>query len=357
MVELLSRARAEGHPLVDGETVTFLWRGAAPPQLIGDFNDWGRDDRPLKLRAVAPGVWARRLAFPRDAYMEYAFVRDTRRLRDPLNSRTIWNGVSAYNSFFYMPEAAPTSLARRRRDVPRGALTRHVIAAPWLVAGGKRAVHLYQPPTTRPCPLIVVYDGPDYLRRARLVTLVENLIAQQRIRPVALAFVANGGEARFIEYACGESTLLFVAAHVLPLARAHLNLLDPARRPGAFGVLGASMGGLMALYTGLRLPRIFGSVISQSGAFTVEDPGSVIWDLVRDGDPRPIKIWMDVGRYDIPSLIPGNRRMRKRLAARGYDVTYREYNAGHNFTAWRDEVWRGLATLFSPGSLLSPEAD
>lgn len=350
MVELLSRVHAEGHPLVDGETVTFLWRGANPPQLIGDFNDWGRTDRPLKLRAIAPGVWARKLAFPRDAYMEYAFVRDDRRLRDPLNPHRVWNGFGAYNHFFYMPEAAPTPLAKRRRDIPHGALTRHVVTAPWLVVGGKRVVHLYQPPTTRPCPLIVVYDGPDYLRRARLVTLVENLIAQKRIRPVALAFVAHGGEARFIEYACSESTLIFVAAQVIPLARAHLNLLDPARHPGAYSVLGASMGGLMALYTGLRLPRIFGSVISQSGAFTVEDPGSVAWDLVRDGDPRPIRIWMDVGRYDLPSLIPGNRRMRGLLMRKGYAVTYREYNAGHNYSAWRDEVWRGLEILFPPVS-------
>jgi enterochelin esterase family protein len=69
MVELLSRVHAEGHPLVDGETVTFLWRGANPPQLIGDFNDWGRADRPLKLRAIGTGVWARKLTFPRDAYV------------------------------------------------------------------------------------------------------------------------------------------------------------------------------------------------------------------------------------------------------------------------------------------------
>jgi hypothetical protein len=46
MVELLSRARAEGHPLVDGETVTLVWRGANPPQLIGDFNDWGAPPGP-----------------------------------------------------------------------------------------------------------------------------------------------------------------------------------------------------------------------------------------------------------------------------------------------------------------------
>ncbi|MFN8374318.1 MAG: alpha/beta hydrolase-fold protein [Anaerolineae bacterium] len=39
--------------------------------------------------------------------------------------------------------------------------------------------------------------------------------------------------------------------------------MDIQQHPGAFGVLGASMGGLMALYAGLRMPALFGQVISQ----------------------------------------------------------------------------------------------
>jgi len=31
-----------------------------------------------------------------------------------------------------------------------------------------------------------------------------------------------------------------------------------------------------------------------------------------------------------------------------YNVTYREYTGGHNYTAWRDDVWRGLKTIFPP---------
>jgi len=347
---LLKRVQAEGHPLIDGETVTFLWRGDEPPALTGDFNDWSRGRKPLKLRALAPGLWARKLTLPRDAYMEYTFVRgerNERRLRDPFNPRRLWNGVGGYNNFFYMPEAAPTLLAKRMRDVPRGKITRHVVAAPGWVVGDKRAVMLYQPPTKRPSPLMVVYDGPDYLRRAQLVTLVENLIAQKRLRPVALAFLANGGPARVLEYGASDSTAYFVVECVLPLARAHLNLLDPAQHPGAYGVLGASMGGLMALYTGLRAPHIFGNVISQSGAFVELPFPQLIWTLARTG-PYPFKLWMDVGRYDMASLIPGNRAMRDLLTEAGYTLTYREYNGGHNYTAWREEVWRGLEALFPP---------
>ena len=61
------------------------------------------------------------------------------------------------------------------------------------VVGGKRPVWLYQPPTPDPVPLVVVWDGGDYYRRGRLTQIVDNLIAQRRIRPIALALVENGG--------------------------------------------------------------------------------------------------------------------------------------------------------------------
>ena len=50
--------------------------------------------------------------------------------------------------------------------------------------------------------------------------------------------------------------------------------------------------------------------------------------------------------YYFKSLLPANRDMADLLSARGYPVTYREYPGGHNYPAWRDEVWRGLEKLF-----------
>jgi enterochelin esterase family protein len=243
-----------------------------------------------------------------------------------------------------MPEAAPTPLTRRRRSDPRGVVTPHDIPTQEWAIGDLRTVHFYQPPTEEPSPLIVVLDGQDYLRRARLPQMLDNLIARQRIRPVALALVENRSDARGVEYACNEGTIAFLVACVLPLARKQLNLLNVRKSPGAYGILGASMGGLMALYTALRAPQIFGHVLSQSGAFGFGRYDSVVFDLVRHSPPKPLKIWMDVGRFE--DLVKPNRRMAKLLTRKGYEVTYREYNGGHNYPAWRDDVWRGLETLF-----------
>jgi enterochelin esterase family protein len=45
-------------------------------------------------------------------------------------------------------------------------------------------------------------------------------------------------------------------------------------------------------------------------------------------------------------LLEDNRRMVALLDKRQYNVTYREFSAGHNYTAWRDDVWRGLEAMF-----------
>lgn len=55
---------------------------------------------------------------------------------------------------------------------------------------------------------------------------------------------------------------------------------------------------------------------------------------------------MDIGRFD--SLLGDNRRMQPILHEGGYDVTYREFSGGHCYTAWRDDLWRGLEALFPP---------
>ena len=344
MRELIKRAQTEGTPLIDGESATLVWRGPRAPMLIGDFNDWDAR-RAMALTEAVPGVWTRTLDLPRDAYIEYAFVKGDKRVPDPFNAHVTPNGVGDVNHFFYMPDAAPTPLARRARGVPCGAVTRHVVENEWLVVGGRRAVYLYQPPVDEPCPLLVVLDGQDYLRRAKLPTLVDNLIAQKRIRPIALAMPANHRPARVIEYGCSDSTLVFLLYVVLPLAREHLNLIDVEVYPGAHGVLGASMGGLAALYFGLRAPHVFGKVLSQSGTFSEIGHDFVVFDLIRDGPARPIRTWMDAGKFEW--LLECNRRMRDLMTSKGYPVEYREHSGGHNYPAWRDDVWRGLEHLFA----------
>ena len=96
---------------------------------------------------------------------------------------------------------------------------------------------------------------------------------------------------------------------------------------------------------GLRAPRVFGKVLSQSGAFSIMGHDFVVFDLIRDSSARPIRTWMDAGKFEW--LLECNRRMRDLMTSKGYPVEYREHSGGHNYPAWRDDVWRGLEHLFA----------
>ena len=189
---------------------------------------------------------------------------------------------------------------------------------------------------------MVVLDGQDYLRYARLPAIVENLMAQGRIGPLALALVSHGRQARVVEYACSEATAGFILNTVLPMARSEMNVVD-----APVAVLGASMGGLMALYLGITKPHAFNRVISQSGAFRASPVSysDVLSDVILPNCPAPpIDIWMDIGTFEY--LLPGNREIHEILVARGYHVEYREYSGGHNWTCWRNELEFALTAMF-----------
>lgn len=345
MNDKLERMQKEGTPLLDGEQVTFLWVGKKAPHLRGDFCGWEAEDE-LVLVKLGSNLWGATLTLPEDGYFEYAFFDKGERLLDPACRKTTPNGMGKTNNFFFMPQARPTDLIKRKRGIPRGTVKPVEVNLGYTLAKLSRTVTLYQPPTAEPCPLLVVWDGSDYLRRARLPSMVDRLIAEKRIRPVALALVPNGGRSRFVEYACSEASLAALVGYVLPEAKKHLNLVEVDKNPGAYGVMGASMGGLMALYTGMRFPQVFGRVLAQSGAYRIRGYEFVTSALARAGEGKNLKIWMDCGKYEF--LLPANREMYRLLSENGYDAVYREYNAGHNYPAWRDDLWRGLEALFPP---------
>jgi enterochelin esterase-like enzyme len=341
---LIEKAKKHGNPIIEGNQVTFIWKGKTAPYLINDIHMW--EDQPQKLARIEKELWAYSIELPRTTYLEYSFYEPhtKKRIQDPLNKNTVFNGFGHYNHFFYMHEHFPNELAIRKKNVPHGKVTHHLVETWMLADNGQRDVYLYHPPVSGPMPLLIVYDGADYLKRAMLNVIVDNLIHEKRIRPIAIAFVQNGDDHRGVEYACSDATIMWLDQVILPFARKRLNLLDVTKKRGAYGVLGASFGGLMSMYTGLRMPEIFGKVISQSGVFESEGRDFAAVDLIKHKQSRDIKIWMDIGRFDW--LLEDNRRLQPILRENGYDITYREFSGGHNYTCWRDDVWRALENMF-----------
>ncbi len=351
---LLERAQAGGNPVMDGNTATFVWEGEEAPFVLGDFNSWGYEgEDSIHMTQIVPEVWTKTVTVPRDAYIEYLFTADPEddeaRFPDPLNPNLVDNGMEDLNNFFYMPEAVLSPIVRTGHSLPQGTLTRHVIQDKLFLAGGERDVWLYQPITTsEPTPLLVVYDGAQYLKYIEITRIVDLLIGEKRIPPLALAMIDSGEEMRIVEYMAGDAMLKVVIEDLLPLAKDKLNLLDIETHPGAFGVCGASMGGLMAYYTALRYPHIFGRAICQSSSLYLfhDDPHSPLKALLNMIDPTeyPLKFWFDIGNFEFKPHI--QKETAGMLNKRGFDATFQPFSGGHNNTSWQRILDRALITLF-----------
>src|SRR5215216_4965511 len=166
----IRRARRSGNPVIQGNRATFICEGRAAPYLMSDLNGW--DSTVRSFKRIHPNtksashissplrrpVWSCSLTLPRNAYVEYAFYNPTTRERflDPLNQRTVNNGMGNRNNFFYMPESMPSPFAVRRAEVHVGRLSSLRVETKWLRDDYEREIYLYRPPAKGPVPLLIV---------------------------------------------------------------------------------------------------------------------------------------------------------------------------------------------------------
>ncbi len=186
-------------------------------------------------------------------------------------------------------------------------------------------------------------------------TIVDNLVAEHRIRPPVLAMVENATElSRFSEYFCDASFTEFLADELLPWVRARYGAV--ASDAGSVVVGGVSAGGLAAAHAAWSRPDAFGAALSLSGAFFYAKPGDVEdeW-LTREiaaAERRPVRWWTNVGVLESHpaadaqvTMVGANQHLRTVLAAKGYHTWYSEYSGGHDYASWRAALPQALADL------------
>jgi enterochelin esterase family protein len=214
--------------------------------------------------------------------------------------------------------------------------------------GGHRRVWLYTPPgASGELPVLVLFDGEHWQPRLGLAHLLDNLIADGRIPPLAAVLPDSvDGDTRWAELTCRPEFVAFLTDELLPWAASRVPLTgDPARTV----VAGQSLGGLSAAFAALSAPHRFGNVLVQSGSFWWPDGPEREWLTGRIAQvPRlPVRFWLSFGEQEWV-LLPAARRLRDTLAAVGYDdAVYREFNGGHDYLCWRTELADGLAGLLS----------
>jgi enterochelin esterase family protein len=237
-------------------------------------------------------------------------------------------------------------------------VTRHRFESAAL--GNGRDVFLYRSPGYDPKDprtiLLVLFDADHYLTKAPTPRILDNMVADGVLPPLAAVLVANpDAEARSRELPGNPAFAAMMARDLVPWAARDLGLtLDPARTVLA----GSSYGGLASATIALAYPEVFGNVLSMSGSFwwhppgTPEDRSVFVADRVIGMETKPVRFFMSAGLFEgarpgaLGAILETNRHVRDVLRAKGYTVRYREYAAGHDYLAWRGILSDGLLALF-----------
>jgi enterochelin esterase family protein len=298
--------------------------------VLSDLTDMARKPHPVDARKVRKFT----LELPDDAYFEYGFWDQAQTLKpdpeNPIKADNPWYpGISAIIGDRYVPSpyAAPSAQAegavkRWRYKSSSLAETRRIIS---YTPAGYDAEAL---------PAVYLQDGVAYYRIARLPEVLEALLAAKEIRPAHLIFIEPND--RTLEYRYNPHYRSFVTEELLPFIAARLAVTDERI------AMGASLGGLVSATLAIAHPELFQTVISQSGAFvgSPDEPdyytGKTSWVLetLAKQDALPLRWYVETGTLEWLADI--NRKLRDMLNSKGYAVSYRERNAGHNWVNWRN---------------------
>lgn len=357
----------------DHVKVTFFWRGSENTKNVGLYGTLWMEPKKCQLENI-PGtsIWTKSFVlekdfrgvyffspndpvetFPDSKEKFYAFLNLLK--SDPYNPKKY--RISCFAPKFSeieLPNAKKQPNIFPRDDTPKGKVIQHDFVSS--ILGNERTIQIYLPhgycEENSPYPLLIVFDGDAYTRIVPTPTILDNMIAEEKIPPVVAVFIDNASGQRSKELPCNPLFAKFLVEELLPWLHERYSLSKVEKN---VVLAGSSYGGLAAAYIAYCYPQIFGNVLSQSGAFWykpegLEEYGWLVKEFAK-ADYLPIRFYMDVGKHENfslwgqPDILSMNRELRDLLLKKGNEVTYVEFNGGHEYAWWRITLADGLEAL------------
>jgi enterochelin esterase family protein len=244
--------------------------------------------------------------------------------------------------------------SRPQEGVPQGEVVGPLTLASEVYPGTTRHYWVYVPAQydpAEPACLMVFQDGHAFVRPEgdyRIPLVFDNLIYRREM-PVTLGVFINPGHTaeqpeaspddwgdrttnRRVEYnALDDTYSRLIVDELLPaLEKDYAISSDPECR----AIAGASSGAICAFTVAWHRPDQFRKVISTIGSFVNIMGGHVYPDLVREAEPKPIRVFLQDGMNDNRGVRRGGRydpewdwysqnvKMAEALEAKGYDLNY-----------------------------------
>jgi len=335
---------------IEQDSTALLWyHGSAQRVCVaGDFNGWNPDSSAMQPIAHTDFFWMSLLLDPASR-VEYKFVVDGRWMLDPANPQKARGGFGE-NSELRMPGYHAPDFIRPQPGLPEGHLDTLRFRSAML--GRPVQVYVYTPPPSvhveGPLPSLTVADGSDYLFFGDMKVVLDNLIAQRRIRPLIGVFLEprgdpqdDGTNSRMVDYILDDHYRSFLTGELRDTLMRHYPL---STQPDETGIMGASLGGLLATYVALSPPAIYSLCAAQSPAYRIAEDS--VFSMASSSATLPHRVYLQAGT--LGDTQAETMQMAALLSARGAHVRYLEIPEGHNWGNWQAHLDELLSFLYGP---------
>ena len=216
----------------------------------------------------------------------------------------------------------------------------------------ERSVWIQRPaPSVTSHATVLLLDGEYYLERMNAPASFDELQESGRISSITIIYVSHvDPSTRWKESFCNDDFATFVGEELVRWAIEHgcynANLI----------LGGLSLTGLAAAHAALFGPRVFNGVLCQSASFWWTDKRLIRDVLAKEHTPLRFRIVCGSqetaecvehgpGLIQRSSQLASNREMRDALLAKGHEVSYEEFDGGHEISCWRSDLPISLAWL------------
>jgi enterochelin esterase-like enzyme len=215
-----------------------------------------------------------------------------------------------------------------------------------------RAIKIFKPygfASLSNLPSLYVHDGFEALKSEYFQNVLDNLIADHKIKPIIVVFVPP--VLREDEYV-GRRQRAFTTMLCDELVPLIDKSYPTSRKPEDRGMMGISNGGHVSLATVLKRPDVFLNGAGQSSTITPQLLEILDNAVQHRSSHKPFNLYMDVGQYDLDypgtdgSFLNLNREFSAELTKDGIIHMYREVNDGHEWANWRERTEEILRLFF-----------
>ncbi|WP_144611521.1 esterase family protein [Bacillus cereus] len=219
------------------------------------------------------------------------------------------------------------------------------------ILNNTRKIHIYTPHdyfhTSHLQELLIVFDGNSFINNLSIAKTLNYLIYEKEI-PTCIA-VAIEPVNRLEELTYNDKMNAFLTEELLPWIQAKYRVHQEANHTT---IAGFSFGGLAACYAALQNPHIFGNVLSMSGSVHWKKDGyknKIPWienqiSTIHSNRTQP-DFYIAAGELENKPLLTANRRLYKASKEKEYQITYEEFQGGHDGIWWREKLFDGLKVL------------